>query len=82
MFLVGSSAGGSSGESNGFSSCGVLFKSRFKSQAQIAPSLPPEYLRRMVNQYNVLGRRERCGGRRVLFRERTEWIGPCRQRDH
>jgi len=36
------SDGGSSGESKGFSDGIEVFKSRFRSQAQMAPSLPPE----------------------------------------
>jgi hypothetical protein len=36
------SAGGSSGELKGFSREALDFRSRFKFQAQMAPSLPPE----------------------------------------
>lgn len=39
------SEGGSSGESNGFSDGTKLFRSRLRFHAQMAPSLPPEYLR-------------------------------------
>lgn len=39
------SEGGSSGESKGFSKGMELFRSRLRFHAQMAPSLPPEYLR-------------------------------------
>jgi hypothetical protein len=38
------SEGGSSGESKGFSEGIELFRSRLRFHAQMAPSLPPEYL--------------------------------------